>query len=90
VTKLDEIGKFKYREPLIPDVGSVQNRFPLVTLLGDQSLKPLFPYFQEIINAQVELDFRKDHILTIQQVGDQNSRRFKLILDNKKIIMLTL
>jgi hypothetical protein len=91
VIKQPEMGRFNYREPKIPQFGSSNaTKFPLVILYADAKLKPLFPYFLEAINSNIELARKKEHKILIERIGDDKSTRFKLTIDGKKIVMVDL
>ncbi len=84
MTKLDVIGKFRYKEPAVQQTSRAKDHYPIVTLYGDQSLKPLFGYFQQVINSKVLLKVGHEHEVVIEQVDG----RFRLIIDGKKILMI--
>jgi len=81
---MDILGKFVYREPKIL---FARAKPPMVTLRGDLALKLLFPYFQEVINKEVELDPKKEHVIDIE-MGE--GHRFTFKIDGKKIHVTTL
>ncbi len=84
------IGEFRYREPLVRQTAKAIKRFPVVTLYADPRLGSLLPYFQQYINASVELNVKKSHKIIIEQVGPDQEKRFKLTIDGKKIVMISM
>lgn len=84
------IGSFNYREPQVLYIRRAPKRFPKVTLHGNLALKPLFPYFLELVNSLIELDLKRDHKISVEQVGGEKSTKFKFTIDGKRIVMASL
>ncbi len=78
---MELLGSFIYREKV--NFFARKNQ-PQITLRGDVRLKILFPYFQEVINSQVELDPKKDHVVEVER-GEGN--KFTFTIDHKKIFV---
>ena len=85
---LIEIGSFNYKEPMIPQVGRKDRRYPKITLYANQRLKPFFAYLQQVITTQIELSAKKEHKVTVELVGEGKLSKLKLTIDNKMIVMV--
>ncbi len=81
---MDQLGIFIYREK--PSLFKKEKEC-VVTLRGDRSLALLFPYFQEVINSQIPLDPKKDHVIDVER-GE--GHKFTFTIDHKKVFVTTL
>lgn len=87
---LNVIGRFNYREPEIPRVGKSDRQYPTVILYGDSRLTAYFPLLQQVINTQLELKVKKEHAIAVELIEDVKNPRLKLLVDDKKILMIPL
>lgn len=88
MTKFQEIGRFRYREPKIPHIAKQEGRYPLVVLYGDQAFRPLVPFFIDAINDGLQLEAKHDHKVVVEQLGEGKERRFRLTVNEKKMLMV--